>query len=73
MFHFTRLYERHLSLGAKMMDYCGWKMPLCYKNGTIKEHENVRKNAGLFDVSHMGFIRLSGKDFFPFLKKYCAL
>lgn len=63
----TFLYNNHLKLGAKMVDFAGWDMPVQYTN-IIEEHNNVRNNAGLFDVSHMGEIFISGKDAVKFLQ-----
>lgn len=62
----TALFERHVSLNAKMIDFCGWKMPLCYK-GIIPEHHAVRNHAGIFDISHMGRVAIVGKDAERFL------
>lgn len=62
----TCLYERHVTLGAKIIDFCGWKMPVYY-NGIIQEHRAVRQAVGLFDVSHMGQIEIEGEDAEPFL------
>ncbi|MBE7412976.1 MAG: glycine cleavage system aminomethyltransferase GcvT [Leptospiraceae bacterium] len=56
----TPLNEKHKSLGAKMVSFGGWEMPIQY-TGIIAEHENTRKSAGLFDVSHMGEIFVEGK------------
>jgi len=55
----TPLYEQHVAAGAKMVPFAGWEMPLRYA-GFIKEHKVVRQAAGLFDVSHMGEILVSG-------------
>ncbi len=55
----TPLYEAHVSLGARMVDFVGWEMPVQYA-GPIPEHMAVREAAGLFDVSHMGEIELIG-------------
>ncbi|MGB1132342.1 MAG: glycine cleavage system aminomethyltransferase GcvT, partial [Flavobacteriaceae bacterium] len=49
----TALYERHLKLNAKMVDFGGFNMPIQY-SGISNEHINVRNNVGIFDVSHMG-------------------
>ena len=57
----TPLYQLHLELGAKMAEYGGWLMPIEYA-GIIADHQAVRSRAGLFDVSHMGEIRISGPD-----------
>ncbi len=62
----TPLYQHHLHLGAKMVPFAGWEMPLQYK-GVVFEHHAVRKNVGLFDVSHMGRIHIQGKDAEKFL------
>lgn len=58
----TPLYEAHLSLGAKMGGFAGYDMPLYYNAGVMAEHEWVRRSAGLFDVSHMGQILVSGEN-----------
>ncbi|RLB14515.1 MAG: glycine cleavage system aminomethyltransferase GcvT [Deltaproteobacteria bacterium] len=50
----TPLYRQHMALGAKIVDFAGWTMPLHYKTGIINEHLATRRGAGLFDVSHMG-------------------
>ena len=57
----TPLYEEHLKLGAKIVDFAGWEMPIQY-NGITEEHLAVRNHAGLFDVSHMGEIYVTGID-----------
>ncbi len=63
----TFLYNNHIKLGAKMVDFAGWDMPVQYTS-IIEEHNNVRNNAGLFDVSHMGEIFISGKGALDFLQ-----
>lgn len=55
----TPLYELHLKLGARMVPFGGWEMPVQY-TGVIEEHRAVRQAAGLFDVSHMGEFEVSG-------------
>lgn len=55
----TPLYERHISLGARMVPFAGWEMPVQYE-GVIPEHRVVREDAGIFDVSHMGEIEVEG-------------
>ncbi len=55
----TPLYERHLALGARMVAFAGWEMPVQYA-GVIQEHNAVRTDAGVFDVSHMGEIEVEG-------------
>ena len=62
----TPLNATHRELGAKMVDFGGWDMPLQYSSGILAEHHGVRQKVGLFDVSHMGEIRVKGpqaKDF----------
>lgn len=56
----TALHERHQQLGGRMVEFAGWSMPIQYK-GLIEEHLNTRQNVGIFDVSHMGEIRVSGE------------
>ena len=58
----TALYDLHIELGAKMVPFAGYDMPLQYPSGILKEHKHARAQAGLFDVSHMGQLRLSGAD-----------
>lgn len=58
---FTCLHDNHVSLGAKMSPFAGYDMPIQY-SGIIDEHNAVRTAAGVFDVSHMGEIFVSGKD-----------
>jgi aminomethyltransferase len=57
----TPFYDIHTSLGAKMLSFHGWEMPLQY-SGIIDEHTNTRTNVGLFDVSHMGRFEVKGPD-----------
>lgn len=65
----TALYDKHIELGAKMVPFGGWDMPVQYKNGIIKEHLKVRDEAGVFDVSHMGEFFVFGSDSAEFLNK----
>jgi glycine cleavage system T protein (aminomethyltransferase) len=55
----TPLYDRHVELGARMVPFAGWEMPVQYE-GVIPEHRAVRTNAGVFDVSHMGELEVEG-------------
>lgn len=64
----TILYERHRSLGAKLIEFGGWDMPVQYPTGTIQEHLAVRRRVGLFDVSHMGRFVIRGSGALPFLQ-----
>ncbi len=58
----TPLFDLHVELGARMVDFAGWQMPLQYAAGIMTEHTHCRNNAALFDVSHMGQLRLSGES-----------
>ncbi len=58
----TPLYDLHVSLGAKMVPFAGYEMPVQYPTGILKEHIHTRTQAGLFDVSHMGQVCLHGPD-----------
>ena len=64
----TVLYDIHKKLGAKMVEFGGWEMPLQY-SGIIDEHKTVRNTAGMFDVSHMGQFFVFGIDALSFLQK----
>jgi aminomethyltransferase len=64
----TVLHERHIALGATMVDFCGWHMPLQYPTGIVKEHLATRQSAGLFDVSHMGRFIVRGSGALAFLQ-----
>ena len=57
----TPLHKMHVDTGAKMVPFAGYEMPVSYPLGIKKEHTHTRERAGLFDVSHMGQIRLSGE------------
>jgi aminomethyltransferase len=59
--HETPLRERHVALGARMIDFAGWLMPVQYA-GILEEHRAVRQRAGLFDLSHMGELFLEGPE-----------
>lgn len=61
----TPLYDLHLSLGGKMVEFAGYEMPVQYPDGVLKEHLHTRAKAGLFDVSHMGqaFLKTTRKPF----------
>ena len=62
----TFLHDKHIVLGAKMVDFAGWHMPVQYTS-IIDEHKTVREAVGLFDVSHMGEIIIKGNDSLDFL------
>jgi len=67
----TVLFDLHQQLGAKIVDFAGWQMPLHY-GSQIKEHGYVREDAGFFDVSHMQVIDISGSDCVKFLSYLLA-
>ena len=67
----TPLYETHKAMGAKLVDFAGWDMPIHY-GSQIEEHHAVRRDAGMFDVSHMTVIDLIGSETRPFLRHLLA-
>ena len=67
----TPLFDTHVLEGAKIVDFGGWDMPLHY-GSQIEEHHAVRRDAGMFDVSHMGVVDLSGERVRPFLRYLLA-
>ena len=62
----TPLYDLHVKLGGKMVDFAGWMLPVQYA-GILEEHRAVRTKAGLFDVSHMGEFMLKGEHVIPYV------
>jgi aminomethyltransferase len=58
----TPLYDLHVALGARMVPFAGYSMPVQFPSGLVAEHHHTRNHAGLFDVSHMGQLLLKGKD-----------
>ncbi|MHC4237780.1 MAG: glycine cleavage system aminomethyltransferase GcvT, partial [Planctomycetota bacterium] len=65
----TVLYQSHLDAGGKMVDFAGWNMPIQYSDGIVAEHLATRKQAGLFDVSHMGRFQIGGSGAVEFLQR----
>jgi len=63
----TPLYEQHRVMGARLVEFGGWEMPVQY-NSILEEHQAVRTRAGLFDVSHMGEFKIAGPDALTFLQ-----
>jgi aminomethyltransferase len=63
----TPLHDRHLSLGARMVPFAGWEMPVHY-SGILNEHKAVRSAAGLFDLGHMGQVDVNGPDALNYLQ-----
>ncbi len=67
----TPLFDAHIAAGAKMVDFAGWDMPIHY-GSQIEEHHTVRRDAGMFDVSHMRAIDVLGCDAQPWLRRLIA-
>ncbi|MBX9913484.1 MAG: glycine cleavage system aminomethyltransferase GcvT [Pseudomonadaceae bacterium] len=67
----TPLYEQHLALGAKMVDFGGWDMPLHY-GSQVEEHHQVRRDCGVFDVSHMTVVDVAGSEAKAYLQHLLA-
>jgi aminomethyltransferase len=64
----TVLFDKHREIGATIVEFGGWEMPIQYPAGIINEHMATRKKAGIFDVSHMGRLYFKGKDTVAFLQ-----
>ncbi|MDP8234948.1 MAG: glycine cleavage system aminomethyltransferase GcvT [Candidatus Erginobacter occultus] len=64
----TVFSNRHIELGAKLVEFAGWEMPIQYPKGIVQEHLATRREAGLFDVSHMGRFIIRGPGALPFLQ-----
>lgn len=67
----TPLYDLHVELGGKMVDFAGWEMPVQYPLGIMGEHKQCRERAALFDVSHMGQVILKGENVGEKLEALC--
>src|SRR5438445_12836497 len=63
----TAFYDRHVALGAKIVPFAGWEMPVNYPTGITAEHKAVRERCGLFDVSHMGEFMVTGPHAIEFV------
>jgi aminomethyltransferase len=61
------LHDRHVALGARLAEFSGWSMPLEYPSGVVKEHTAVREAVGIFDVSHLGKLLVTGSGAAEFL------
>ena len=57
----TPLHDLHVELGGRMVEFAGYSMPVQYADGIVAEHQHTREKAGLFDVSHMGQVRIIGE------------
>ncbi|MFH1709659.1 MAG: glycine cleavage system aminomethyltransferase GcvT, partial [bacterium] len=64
----TPFHDAHLKLKAKMVPFGGWEMPIYYSS-IISEHRAVRTAAGIFDIGHMGAVKISGTNALPYLQK----
>ncbi len=67
----TVLYDQHLAAGAKIVDFGGWDMPISY-GSQIEEHQKVRQDVGMFDVSHMTVVDIAGADAEAYLRYLLA-
>lgn len=67
----TALYQQHVDLGARMVEFAGWMMPVVYTS-IVDEHHAVRSHAGLFDIGHMARLSFSGTDALALLEKVCT-
>ncbi len=65
------LHDFHIQMGAKMVEYAGWNMPLMYRS-IVEEHVHTRTKCSIFDVSHMGRLRIRGQDAFALLQRLCT-
>lgn len=65
----TAFYEIHKKLGAKLVSFAGYEMPIQYPKGIIYEHKLIRSKVGVFDVTHMGEFEVRGKDALAFIQK----
>jgi len=64
----TVIHDQHVKLGAQMVAFGGWNMPVQYRTGIVQEHLATRTHAGIFDVSHMGRIHVRGPSALAFLQ-----
>ena len=65
----TPIHAAHVALGAKMVPFAGWEMPVQYPGGILAEHRTVRQGAGVFDVCHMGEFEVTGPDRNAFVQR----
>ena len=63
------LHDAHIAVEAKFAEFGGWNMPIAYKGGTIAEHEECRSGCAIFDVSHLGSVRVTGSEAFEKLQR----
>ncbi|MFG0283058.1 MAG: glycine cleavage system aminomethyltransferase GcvT [Phycisphaerales bacterium JB039] len=68
----TPLHQFHLDHGARMVEYAGWEMPISYGSSIQAEHQQVRTSGGLFDVSHMGRVAITGRHARRLLERLCT-
>src|ERR1700681_4111402 len=68
----TPLNALHRRLGARMVDFAGWDMPVQYPSGILAEHQAVRSGCGIFDLSHMGRVFVRGPDALALAQECCT-
>src|SRR5690242_458350 len=68
----TPLNAAHRKLGARMVDFAGWDMPVQYPTGILAEHQAVREGCGVFDLSHMGRVYVRGRDALALAQECCT-
>src|SRR5688572_7830666 len=68
----TPLHDDHVALGARMVDFGGWRMPVQYREGILFEHKTVRGAVGIFDVSHMGEVVFRGPRAVEAVQRLCT-
>lgn len=69
----TALYDWHLEKGGKIVPFAGYELPVQYKDGLMKEHIHCREHSALFDVSHMGQLKIHGKDRNEFIERVSVI
>ncbi len=69
----TELYERHVALGGRMVEFAGWELPVQYPTGPLEEHRTVREAAGLFDIDHMAQLVVKGSEALTYLQRVATM
>ena len=69
----TELYERHVALHGRMIEFAGWLLPVQYPSGPLEEHHTVRRAAGLFDIDHMGQLVVKGPEALAYLQRLVTI
>ncbi len=68
----TPLYDAHIDMGGRIVPFAGWELPVQF-TGIVEEHNHTRNACSVFDVSHMGRLKLTGRDCEAFLNRMCTL